>query len=214
MGMGEANARWRLGEDSRVRPGAAAEPAKPPPGVEAGPSSVERAQMWNDVKKDTAAGMQSRREALVTKAQEYRALIQQAKAIESENRMEAERLRGLADEARAEFENISRGRRATEKLAGAVAGWQAGTAGGILGKLGAASAGYKLGAPVGLGAEAASALGQRMSAWAAANAEAWATRGDQLGRIAQWALSGSGGPQAEMRMYMLGRAADELGEAQ
>jgi len=169
-----------------------------------------REPVWKATGERFQENMRMERELFVRKAKQYRALLQQAKAIEGQNKMEAERLRGVAEQARAELDNIARGRRATEKLAGAVTGWKVGSVGGILGQIGGASAGYKHGAPVGLSAEVASAAGQKLSSWAAANAESWAARGDRLGKLAQWALSGTG-EQQELRMFMLGQAAADLG---
>lgn len=172
-------------------------------------SPETRSEQWQAVKRDAKTGMREREIALVSKAREYRALMAQADAIESQNKMEAARLRALADDALIKLNDLSRGRRAAEKVAGAVAGWKAGSAGGILGQMGTAAAGYKLGVPVGRVADVSSAAGQKLAAWAAAHADQWASRGDDLGRIAQWAMSSTGAP-ADLRMFLLGRAAREL----
>lgn len=174
-------------------------------------NSTQRAELLNSINADTKAGMLRRREALLAKVKEYRELMAQADVIESQNRMEAAQLRGKADKAKAEAENIARGRRAAEKVAGAVSGWQVGSVGGVLGQIGGAAAGFKHGAPVGLGMEAASAAGQKLSAWAAANADRLATTGGELGNLARWALSGSGASQ-ELRMYALGKLAQQMGQ--
>jgi hypothetical protein len=187
------------------------------PGIEAGPTSAQRAEMLSAVKADTKAGVQQRRAELVAKAREYRALMAQADAIEGANRMEAARLRGIADKSRAEVAALTQnaGPRAGDFAADAGARGSVMVAGGavplpmkLLRRMAGGAVGDEVRDKLSL-AMAASDAGQRLSSWAAANAESWAAAGGELGRLAQWALSGSGG----LRMFMLGQAAQELGES-
>lgn len=167
--------------------------ASVPAGVKTeGMTSVQRAEMLNAVKRDTAAGVRQRRAALVTKAREYRTLMAQADAIESQNRMAADQLRGKADKARAELASIMNEQKKADDAAKAVAD--------------------RVSYSVPLTAVAAGVAGRKLTAWAAANAERWATGSGELGRLARWALSGSGAGQ-ELRMFMLARAAQESGES-
>lgn len=89
------------------------------------------------------------------------------------NKFERERLQGIAAEAQRELTRINTGRRATERVLGAQAGYGAG---GIAGGL----YGFEKGLPIGRSADMMAAVGSRL--------QQWATRNDNLGRAAQWAI--------------------------
>lgn len=93
------------------------------------------------------------------------------------NKFERERLQGIAAEAQRELTRINTGRRATERVLGAHAGYGVG---GIAGGL----YGFEKGLPIGRSADMMAAVGSRL--------QQWATRNDNLGRAAQWAIQAPG----------------------
>jgi len=127
-------------------------------------------------------------EKVFSEATKYQQKIQAAKAeqamVDSGNLMERQRLDGVIKQAQTELDNIQRGRAVFDDI----------TSAGI--QVGPVKAKMKSLAPVTGAISLAGAAGQMLDnskiASIAAKAQEWATRDDNLGRAARWALSADG----------------------
>lgn len=129
---------------------------------------------------DAIANRRIQTDEILDSARHWKTKLKDAErqlAAAAPNKFERERLQGIADKARAELTRINTGRRATERVLGAKTGASLGGAAGAI-------YGFEKGLPIGKGADKAAEIGARL--------EQWATRNDNLGRAAKWALQAPG----------------------